>query len=74
MGSTGNRNVKSNVAVIIGGMLWGISGMFLSLPTVAILKVVFDRVDTLRPWGLLLGDVIPARCSGIARKNKSASK
>lgn len=64
----------SIVAVIIGGMLWGISGMFLSLPAVAILKVIFDRVETLKPWGLLLGDVIPARSSGGGKKNKSASK
>lgn len=51
----------SIVAVIIGGMLWGISGMFLALPAVAILKVIFDRVETLKPWGLLLGDQIPTK-------------
>jgi predicted PurR-regulated permease PerM len=51
----------SIVAVIIGGMLWGISGMFLSLPAVAILKIIFDRVETLKPWGLILGDVIPSK-------------
>jgi predicted PurR-regulated permease PerM len=51
----------SIVAVIIGGMLWGISGMFLSLPAVAILKVIFDRVETLKPWGLILGDAIPSK-------------
>jgi predicted PurR-regulated permease PerM len=51
----------SIVAVIIGGMLWGISGMFLSLPAVAILKIIFDRVDDLKPWGLILGDTIPPK-------------
>jgi predicted PurR-regulated permease PerM len=55
----------SIVAVIIGGMLWGVSGMFLALPAVAILKVIFDRVEHLAPWGLLLGDTIPAKQRNI---------
>ncbi len=44
------------LGVIIGEMMWGISGMFLSIPVIAILKIVFDRIDTLKPWGLLLGE------------------
>ncbi|NML22909.1 AI-2E family transporter [Pseudoflavitalea sp. G-6-1-2] len=44
------------VGVIIGQMLWGISGMFLSLPVIAILKIIFDRIDALKPWGQLLGE------------------
>lgn len=47
------------VAVIIGGALWGISGMFLSIPIVAILKVIFDHIENLKPWGFLLGDTMP---------------
>ncbi|MFT4024975.1 MAG: AI-2E family transporter [Flavihumibacter sp.] len=44
------------VGVVIGEMMWGIPGMFLSLPVVAIIKIVFDRIDALKPWGALLGD------------------
>ncbi len=44
------------LGVLIGGALAGISGMFLSIPGIAILKVICDRVDGLKPWGLLLGD------------------
>ncbi|WP_295654347.1 AI-2E family transporter [uncultured Mucilaginibacter sp.] len=44
------------LGVVIGEMLWGISGMFLSIPVLAIVKIIFDRVDDLKPWGLLLGD------------------
>lgn len=44
------------VGVVIGGLLCGIAGMFLSIPAVAILKVIFDRVEDLKPWGRLLGD------------------
>jgi predicted PurR-regulated permease PerM len=44
------------IGVIIGEMFWGIPGMFLSIPVIAICKVVFDRIDSLKPWGMLLGD------------------
>lgn len=46
----------SIVGVFIGGALAGISGMFLSIPVMAIMKAIFDRVDGLKPWGILLGD------------------
>ncbi len=45
--------------VLAGGALWGIPGMFLSIPLTAIVKVVFDHIDSLKPWGLLLGDTMP---------------
>lgn len=44
------------LGVIIGEMFWGIPGMFLSIPVIAISKVVFDRIESLKPWGMLLGD------------------
>ncbi|MEP7108520.1 MAG: AI-2E family transporter [Ferruginibacter sp.] len=46
------------LGVLVGGALAGVSGMFLSIPAIAILKVIFDRVDNLKPWGMLLGDDI----------------
>ncbi|MEO5777470.1 MAG: AI-2E family transporter [Flavobacterium sp.] len=49
----------SIVGIIIGNVLGGITGMFLAIPIIAILKVIFDRIDTLEPWGYLLGDDIP---------------
>jgi predicted PurR-regulated permease PerM len=49
----------SIIVVLAGGALWGIPGMFLSIPLTAILKVIFDHIDTLKPWGFLLGDTIP---------------
>lgn len=44
------------LGVVIGEMIWGISGMFLSIPVIAVMKIVFDRIDSLKPWGLLLGE------------------
>lgn len=63
----------SIIAAIIGGMLWGISGMFLALPAVAILKVIFDRVETLKPWGFLLGDTVPDAAATVVNKRPSSS-
>ncbi len=54
----------SIVIVLLGGALWGISGMFLSIPFIAILKIIFDRVDGLKPWGKLLGDEVPTKHKG----------
>lgn len=47
------------IAVIVGGAIWGVSGMFISLPIIAILKIIFDHISSLKPWGFLLGDTIP---------------
>lgn len=47
------------IVVLIGGALWGIPGMFLSIPITALIKVVFDHIDGLKPWGFILGDDIP---------------
>ncbi|MEO6491095.1 MAG: AI-2E family transporter [Ferruginibacter sp.] len=44
------------VGVVIGGTLVGLSGIFLALPVIAILKIIFDRMEDLKPWGMLLGD------------------
>ena len=44
------------LGLVVGEMVWGISGMFLSIPVIAIFKVIFDRVDGLKPWGMVLGD------------------
>jgi predicted PurR-regulated permease PerM len=49
------------VGVIIAGALAGVSGMFLSLPVIAVLKIVFDRTNNLRQWGVILGDERPTR-------------
>ncbi|RYZ20611.1 MAG: AI-2E family transporter [Chitinophagaceae bacterium] len=47
------------VGVIIAGAIAGISGMFLSLPVIAVLKIIFDRTESMRQWGVLLGDERP---------------
>lgn len=50
------NGLVSVVVVLIGGALWGVAGMFLALPLTAILKVIFDRVEELKPFGYVLGE------------------
>ena len=49
------------IGVLIGGTIAGISGMFLSLPVIAVLKIIFDRSEQFKQWGVLLGDERPAK-------------
>jgi len=44
------------LGVVTGGALCGISGMFLAIPGLAVMKVIFERVDSLKPWAILMGD------------------
>jgi predicted PurR-regulated permease PerM len=49
----------SIIVVLAFGALWGIPGMFISIPLTAIAKLVFDHIEPLKPWGFLLGDTMP---------------
>ncbi len=44
------------VALVIGGMIWGAAGMILSIPFIAIIKVIMDHIPGLTPFGFLLGE------------------
>ncbi|MCX6280131.1 MAG: AI-2E family transporter [Bacteroidetes bacterium] len=50
----------SIIVVLAGNALWGIPGMFLSIPILAIIKLIFDHIESLKPWGFLLDDTMPA--------------
>lgn len=50
------NSMAAIIALIIFGNLWGIGGLVLALPITAIIKVIFDSIEELRPYGFLLGD------------------
>lgn len=60
--------IASIIGIIVGGLLGGVTGMFLAIPLMAILKVIFDRIDELKPWGYLLSNDLPK--SFVFRKAK----
>lgn len=41
--------------LVVGGYFWGIAGMILFIPLLAIVKIICDETETLKPWGQLLG-------------------
>jgi len=43
------------IGVVAGEKLWGIPGMFLSVPVIAMMKIICDRIEVLKPWAILLG-------------------
>lgn len=63
----------SIIVVLAGNALWGVAGMFLSIPVLAIIKLICDHIDSLKPWGFLLGDTMPPfmKISRIFKKVKS---
>lgn len=68
----------SIVGVFIGGSIAGVSGMFLSMPIIAVLKIIFDRSEGFKQWGALFGDERPAKnpmlFAGFRRKDVVATK
>lgn len=44
------------ISIIAFSMLWGTSGMILALPIVASLKILFDNIAGLEPYGFILGE------------------
>lgn len=56
-----NTKVKINafvsiIGIILGGGIAGIAGMFIAIPVLAILKIIYDRIESLEAWGYLMGD------------------
>ncbi len=70
--------LASIIGVIVGGAVAGISGMFLSIPIIAILKIIFDRSANFRQWGVLFGDerpkLSPMRFPAFRLKSRKITK
>lgn len=44
------------IALLIGGMVWGVAGMMLFIPYLGMLKVILDNNEKWRPYGYLIGE------------------
>ena len=49
------------LAILVGGWLWGISGMVLFIPLVGVLKITLERIPESSAFGYLLSDDVPVR-------------
>ncbi|WP_435353074.1 AI-2E family transporter [Emticicia sp. SJ17W-69] len=63
----------SIIVVLAGSALWGFPGMFVSIPLIAIIKVIFDHIEPLKPWGFLLGNPEDYNFSFIKKRNSHQS-
>jgi predicted PurR-regulated permease PerM len=57
VGATININALAAIlSLIVGAVVWGIAGMILFLPFVAMLKIVCEEYEELKPVALLIGN------------------
>jgi predicted PurR-regulated permease PerM len=47
------------ITLLVGYFIWGIVGMILFIPGMAVLKVIFDEIEGMEPYGFLLGKLQP---------------
>lgn len=50
------NSLAAIISIIIGGMIWGVIGMIIALPTLGLIKIICDTIPHLQPIGYLLGD------------------
>jgi predicted PurR-regulated permease PerM len=44
------------IALLVWGWLWGAMGLVLAVPITAAMKIVFDHVESLKPYGAWMGE------------------
>jgi predicted PurR-regulated permease PerM len=44
------------IGLLLGGMLFGLAGLILAIPMIAVLKVVFDAIPSMKAFGFLIGE------------------
>ncbi len=45
------------IALVLGELIWGIPGIFLAIPITAMFKIVCDHIESLKPYGFLIGEI-----------------
>lgn len=85
VGSQVSMNALATLILIfVGAQIWGLSGMILFIPLGAILKIIFDEVDSLKHYGYILGrseeeskrkkGILAEKVSSMARKRSKNKK
>jgi predicted PurR-regulated permease PerM len=59
------------VALLLGSEIWGAAGMILSIPSTAILKVIFDSMESTKAIGYFLGNELTTK-KKLAKSEESA--
>lgn len=63
------------IVLVIGQLLWGIPGIILAIPLTAIFKIICDHIESLKPYGFLIGEIsVPKKREDILQSLKSYIK
>ncbi len=63
------------IVLVLGQLLWGIPGIILAIPLTAIFKIICDHIESLQPYGFLIGEVsVPKKRDDILQSLKSYLK
>lgn len=63
------------ISLILMGRIWGLAGLVLAIPYVAILKIILDAIPATQPYGMLLGEVEHEKPEKKSkRKNKTGEQ
>ncbi|CAM3724085.1 hypothetical protein FSS13T_01530 [Flavobacterium saliperosum S13] len=57
------------IVLVLGELIWGIPGIILAIPITAIVKIVCDHIETLKPYGFLIGET-ESKHTGFIEKIK----
>lgn len=59
------------IALVLGELIWGIAGIFLAIPLIGMFKIVCDHIESLKPYGFLIGEIEHKKRNGFFQKLKN---
>lgn len=59
------------IFLVIGELLWGIPGLILAIPLAAIIKIICDHIESLKPYGVLIGKIDSRKKVAVITRIKS---
>lgn len=62
------------IGLVAGELLWGIPGIILAIPLLAIVKIICDHIPSLQPYGFLIGEIRKKKEGGFTDKIKKMFK
>ncbi len=63
------------IALVLGELIWGIPGIILAIPLTAMVKIICDHIESLKPYGFLIGAIDTKKAeSAFIKKIKSKFK
>jgi predicted PurR-regulated permease PerM len=56
------------IILVLGELVWGVPGMVLAIPLLAIVKIICDHIPSLKPYGYLIGSDQKKKTTFLKRK------